>query len=261
MGDIQKTEYHAQNIKVLKGLEAVRKRPGMYIGDTNINGLHHMIYEVVDNSIDEAMAGYCKTITITITDSGSAIIEDDGRGIPVDIHPTENIPAATVVLTVLHAGGKFDKDTYKVSGGLHGVGISVVNALSKKLIMTIYKNNKIYKQEFEKGIPITELQVIGNTKKNGTTIEFIPDPEIMEVTEFDSSILIRRFKEMAYLTHGITIYFKDERDNTNEVFFFEGGLKQFIQDINKKTLISQIITFDAIENVMIWEINVFLFIS
>ncbi len=248
MGDIQKTEYHAQNIKVLKGLEAVRKRPGMYIGDTNINGLHHMIYEVVDNSIDEAMAGYCKTITITITDSGSAIIEDDGRGIPVDIHPTENIPAATVVLTVLHAGGKFDKDTYKVSGGLHGVGISVVNALSKKLIMTIYKNNKIYKQEFEKGIPITELQVIGNTKKNGTTIEFIPDPEIMEVTEFDSSILIRRFKEMAYLTHGITIYFKDERDNTNEVFFFEGGLKQFIQDINKKTLISQIITFDAIEN-------------
>ena len=201
-------EYLADNIKVLKGLEAVRKRPGMYIGDTNTNGLHHMIYEVVDNSIDEAMAGFCKNIKITLTDKGSAIIEDDGRGIPVDMHPTENMPAATVVLTVLHAGGKFDKDTYKVSGGLHGVGVSVVNALSCKLIMTIYKNNKIYKQEFEKGIPTTELEIIGETKKHGTTIEFFPDPEIMEITEFDSNILTRRFKEMAYLTHGIKIRFQ-----------------------------------------------------
>lgn len=241
-------EYLADNIKVLKGLEAVRKRPGMYIGDTSINGLHHMIYEVVDNSIDEAMAGFCKNIKITITDKGSAIIEDDGRGIPVDIHPTENIPAATVVLTVLHAGGKFDKDTYKVSGGLHGVGVSVVNALSCKLIMTIYKNNKIYKQEFEKGNPVTELEIIGETKKHGTTIEFFPDPEIMEIIEFDSNILIRRFKEMAYLTHGIKIRFKDERDNSDILFHFEGGLSQFIEDINKKTLITQILSFEAKEN-------------
>ena len=241
-------EYLADNIKVLKGLEAVRKRPGMYIGDTNTNGLHHMIYEVVDNSIDEAMAGFCKNIKITLTDKGSAIIEDDGRGIPVDMHPTENMPAATVVLTVLHAGGKFDKDTYKVSGGLHGVGVSVVNALSCKLIMTIYKNNKIYKQEFEKGIPTTELEIIGETKKHGTTIEFFPDPEIMEITEFDSNILTRRFKEMAYLTHGIKIRFKDERDGSDTTFHFEGGLSQFIEDINKKTLITQILSFEATEN-------------
>lgn len=241
-------EYLADRIQVLKGLEAVRKRPGMYIGDTNSNGLHHMIYEVVDNSIDEAMAGFCKNIKITLTDKGSAIIEDDGRGIPVDIHPTENIPAATVVLTVLHAGGKFDKDTYKVSGGLHGVGVSVVNALSYKLIMTIYKNNKIYRQEFAKGKPITELEIIGDTKKHGTTIEFFPDPEIMEVTEFDSNILIRRFKEMAYLTHGINIRFKDERDGSDMTFYFEGGLSQFVEDINKKQLITQIISFEAKEN-------------
>ncbi|RDU71960.1 DNA topoisomerase (ATP-hydrolyzing) subunit B [Helicobacter aurati] len=243
-----KPEYLANNIKVLKGLEAVRKRPGMYIGDTNSSGLHHMIYEVVDNSIDEAMAGFCDSITITLTKEGSAIIEDNGRGIPVDMHPTENLPAATVVLTVLHAGGKFDKDTYKVSGGLHGVGVSVVNALSSKLTMTIHKNNKIYKQEFEKGIPTTELEVIGNTKKHGTTIEFFPDSEIMEVTEFHSETLIKRFKEMAYLTHGITITFQDERCNIKEIFSFEGGLKQFIEDINRKPFISQIVNFEASEN-------------
>ncbi|RDU61568.1 DNA topoisomerase (ATP-hydrolyzing) subunit B [Helicobacter sp. MIT 14-3879] len=241
-------EYRADNIKVLKGLEAVRKRPGMYIGDTNSNGLHHMIYEVVDNSIDEAMAGFCKNIYITLTDTGGAIIEDDGRGIPIDIHPTENLPAATVVLTVLHAGGKFDKDTYKVSGGLHGVGVSVVNALSNKLIMTIHKNGKIYQQEFVKGVPTTNLEIIGKSTKHGTTIEFYPDSEIMEVTEFDSSILIKRFKEMAYLTHGITIHFKDERDGTKETFYFEGGLRQFIEDINKKPLISHIIDFKANED-------------
>ena len=244
---MENKDYGASNIKVLKGLEAVRKRPGMYIGDTNINGLHHMIYEVVDNSIDESMAGYCDEIKITLTREGSAIIEDNGRGIPVDIHPTENIPAATVVLTVLHAGGKFDKDTYKVSGGLHGVGVSVVNALSKHLIMTIKKNGNIYRQEFKKGIPVSDLEIIGQTKEQGTTIEFFPDGEVMEVLEFDSEILIKRFKEMAYLNQAITILFKDERDGKEEKFHFENGLNQFVEDINKKPLISPIISFQAIE--------------
>ncbi|TLD94650.1 DNA topoisomerase (ATP-hydrolyzing) subunit B [Helicobacter jaachi] len=244
---MDKKEYQASNIKVLKGLEAVRKRPGMYIGDTNIGGLHHMIYEVVDNSIDEAMAGYCNEISITLTTQGSAIIEDNGRGIPVDIHPTENLPAATLVLTTLHAGGKFDQDTYKVSGGLHGVGVSVVNALSKHLIMTIKKNGHIYRQEFAKGIPQSDLEIIGDTNENGTTIEFIPDGEVMEVLEFDAQILIARFKEMAYLNHNITIHFKDERTQLEEHYHFEGGLSQFIQDINKKPLISSIISFSAFE--------------
>lgn len=238
-------DYGAGNIKVLKGLEAVRKRPGMYIGDTNINGLHHMVYEVVDNSIDEAMAGHCNTISITLTSEGSAIIEDNGRGIPVDMHPTENLPAATVVLTVLHAGGKFDKDTYKVSGGLHGVGVSVVNALSRKLIMTIKRDGNIYRQEFQKGIPTSALEIIGKTKEHGTTIEFFPDGEVMEVLEFDSEILIKRFKEMAYLNHNITISFTDEKTGKREKYHFEGGLKQFVEDINKKPLLSEIISFEV----------------
>lgn len=238
-------DYGAGNIKVLKGLEAVRKRPGMYIGDTNINGLHHMVYEVVDNSIDEAMAGHCNAISITLTSEGSAIIEDNGRGIPVDMHPTENLPAATVVLTVLHAGGKFDKDTYKVSGGLHGVGVSVVNALSRKLIMTIKRDGNIYRQEFEKGIPTTALEIIGKTKEHGTTIEFFPDGEVMEVLEFDSEILIKRFKEMAYLNHNITISFTDEKTGKREKYHFKGGLKQFVEDINKKPLLSEIISFEV----------------
>lgn len=245
---MQNQQYSADNIKVLKGLEAVRKRPGMYIGDTNVNGLHHLIYEVVDNSIDEAMAGHCNTISITLTKEGSAIIEDNGRGIPVDMHPTENLPAATVVLTVLHAGGKFDKDSYKVSGGLHGVGVSVVNALSKKLVMTIHKNGNIYTQEFSCGIPKTGLDIIGTSKKNGTTIEFIPDDEIFEVTVFDREVLARRFKELAYLNRNITIHFKDERDNFNESYHFEGGLRQFVEHLNKKVLVSQVFSFSDNES-------------
>ncbi|MDA3967098.1 DNA topoisomerase (ATP-hydrolyzing) subunit B [Helicobacter sp. WB40] len=241
-------EYAGSSIKVLKGLEAVRKRPGMYIGDTNINGLHHLIYEVVDNSIDEAMAGFCDQIYITLTKEGSAIIKDNGRGIPVDIHPTENIPAATVVLTVLHAGGKFDQDTYKVSGGLHGVGVSVVNALSKSLVMTIHKNDKVYRQTFKQGIPQDELEIIGNCNDSGTTIEFIPDDSIFEVTTFQREILAKRFKELAYLNRQITIHFKDERDDFEEVYHFEGGLNQFIEDLNKKSFISTIISFEGMEN-------------
>ncbi|NLM98821.1 MAG: DNA topoisomerase (ATP-hydrolyzing) subunit B [Campylobacteraceae bacterium] len=228
------TNYGAENIKVLKGLEAVRKRPGMYIGDTNVNGLHHMIYEVVDNSIDEAMAGFCDTINIEITNEGSAIISDNGRGIPTDFHEGENMSAATVVMTVLHAGGKFDKDTYKVSGGLHGVGVSVVNALSQRLTLTIDREKSRYRQEFSKGIPQTDLEVISTTKQSGTTVEFWPDEEIFETIDFEYETLSKRFKELAYLNPKITINFKDSRVGKNESYHFEGGLEQFVLDLNKK---------------------------
>jgi DNA gyrase subunit B len=232
-------EYGASNIKVLKGLEAVRKRPGMYIGDTSIKGLHHLIYEVVDNSIDEAMAGYCDTIKVTLTKEGSAIIEDNGRGIPVAEHPTEKISAATVVLTVLHAGGKFDKDTYKVSGGLHGVGVSVVNALAKDLKLTINRDGSVHEQSFKAGIPQEALAVTGNTKKTGTKIEFWADDSIFtESVTFQKEILMKRFKELAYLNPKITIDFKDERDNTKEKFHFEGGIQQFVEDMNTKEALS-----------------------
>ncbi len=240
-------DYGASNIKVLKGLEAVRKRPGMYIGDTSIKGLHHLIYEVVDNSIDEAMAGHCDTIRVTLTADGSAIIEDNGRGIPVAEHPTEKIPAATVVLTVLHAGGKFDKDTYKVSGGLHGVGVSVVNALAAKLHMTIYRDGKIHEQWFEKGIPQTELEITGDSpRKTGTKIEFWPDSTIFtETVEFKKEILLTRFKELAYLNPRIKIIFKDERDGTNETLHFEGGIAQFVDDLTKKEPLSNTQLFEG----------------
>jgi DNA gyrase subunit B len=240
------SDYGASNIKVLKGLEAVRKRPGMYIGDTSTKGLHHLVYEVVDNSIDEAMAGFCDTIKITLTKSGSAIIEDNGRGIPVAEHPTEKISAATVVLTVLHAGGKFDKDTYKVSGGLHGVGVSVVNALSKELHLTIYREGKIHEQHFKKGIPVGPLEVTGTTRKTGTKIEFWPDEEIFtESVSFQKEILMKRFKELCYLNPRITIEFKDERDATKEKYHFEGGLKQFVEDLNHKTPITSVQFFQG----------------
>ncbi|WP_104760835.1 DNA topoisomerase (ATP-hydrolyzing) subunit B [Helicobacter cetorum] len=243
-------EYQSHSIKVLKGLEGVRKRPGMYIGDTNVGGLHHMVYEVVDNAVDESMAGFCNAINITLTDEGSCIVEDNGRGIPVDIHPTEKIPACTVVLTVLHAGGKFDNDTYKVSGGLHGVGVSVVNALSKRLVMTIKKEGQIYRQEFEKGIPISELEIIGKTrsaKESGTTIEFFPDESVMEVIEFQASILQKRFKEMAYLNDGLKISFKEEKTQLQETYFYEDGLKQFVKDSAKKELLTPIISFKSMD--------------
>lgn len=239
--------YGESNIKVLKGLEAVRKRPGMYIGDTNINGLHHMIYEVVDNSIDEAMAGFCDTIDVELTTEGSCIVSDNGRGIPVGIHPSENIPTLTVVLTVLHAGGKFDKDTYKVSGGLHGVGVSVVNALSKKLIATVEREGEIYRQEFAKGIVTSDFEVIGKSQRSGTTIEFFPDESIFELTEFDYEILAKRFKELAYLNPKITINFKDNRNGRNESFHFEGGISQFVMDMNKKQALTKAISFNVNE--------------
>ena len=248
MENLEQKKYAAGSIKVLKGLEAVRTRPGMYIGDTNINGLHHMIYEVVDNSIDESMAGYCDTIDIELTNEGSAIITDNGRGIPVDIHPTENISAATVVLTVLHAGGKFDKDTYKVSGGLHGVGVSVVNALSKKLVLNIKRDGKLHRQEFAEGIPKNDLEVIKTTNKTGTSIEFWPDDTIFEVTKFDREILTKRFKELAYLNPKITINFKDQRDGFKESYHFEGGLESFVTDMNKSNPVSKAVSFSGGED-------------
>ena len=233
-------EYGASNIKVLKGLEAVRKRPGMYIGDTSVRGLHHLVYEVVDNSIDEAMAGHCDTIKVTLTKDGSVLVEDNGRGIPVSEHPTEKISAATVVLTVLHAGGKFDKNTYKVSGGLHGVGVSVVNALSKSLTLTIARDGEVYEQFFKKGIPQDPIKVIKKSRKSGTKIEFWPDDSIFtETVDFQKEILMKRFKELAYLNPKITIDFKDDRDGTHELFHFEGGLKQFVEDMNTKEPLSQ----------------------
>lgn len=248
MENLEQKKYAAGSIKVLKGLEAVRTRPGMYIGDTNINGLHHMIYEVVDNSIDESMAGYCDTIDIELTNEGSAIITDNGRGIPVDIHPTENISAATVVLTVLHAGGKFDKDTYKVSGGLHGVGVSVVNALSKKLVLNIKRDGKLHRQEFAEGIPQNDLEVIKTTNKTGTSIEFWPDDTIFEITKFDREILAKRFKELAYLNPKITINFKDQRDGFKESYHFEGGLESFVTDMNKSNPVSKAVSFSGGED-------------
>ena len=238
------SNYGAKNIKVLKGLEAVRKRPGMYIGDTAQKGLHHLIYEVVDNAIDEAMAGFCNKIDVKILKDGSAVITDNGRGIPTDIHPTEGISAATVVLTVLHAGGKFDSDTYKVSGGLHGVGVSVVNALSKQLNMTIKREGKIYYQEFHQGIFEKPLEEIGNTNRSGTSIQFWPDETIFkDTTTFKSSILVERFKELAYLNPNITINYENEIDKVKESFHYEGGIKDFVMTLNKENKITSPIYF------------------
>ncbi len=238
--------YGASNIKVLKGLEAVRKRPGMYIGDTGHRGLHHLVYEVIDNSIDEAMAGHCDTISVTLTKEGTCKVSDNGRGIPTDMHPTEGMSAATVVLTVLHAGGKFDKDTYKVSGGLHGVGVSVVNALSSDLKMTIHREKEVFEQNFKCGIPQEALAVVGKTRKTGTTIEFAPDPSIFtETITFEYEYLSKRFKELAYLNPFITIIFKDERTNVEETYHFEGGIAQYVTDMNKKSVIADVYSFSA----------------
>lgn len=227
--------YGAKAIKILEGLEAVRKRPAMYIGSTNIAGLHHLIYEVVDNSVDEALGGYCNHIKIVIHSDGSCSVEDNGRGIPVDIHPTEKISAAQVVLTKLHAGGKFDKDSYKYSGGLHGVGISVVNALSSQLNLKIWKNGKEYIQKYQKGgKPEGPLTISGNTKKQGTYIRFYPDKTIFEHTDFNLETLTSRLRELAFLNKSLKIEITDNRINESRVFFYEGGIASFVKYINTK---------------------------
>ncbi|MDA8402299.1 MAG: DNA topoisomerase (ATP-hydrolyzing) subunit B [Deltaproteobacteria bacterium] len=226
-------EYKSSDIQVLEGLEAVRKLPGMYIGSTGIEGMHHLVYEVVDNSIDEALAGYCKNIFVRININGSITVEDDGRGIPVDIHQPQGVSAAEVVLTVLHAGGKFDKKSYKVSGGLHGVGISVVNALSQKLDMEIYRDGYVYRQSYSKGIPLGRLEKSEKTNKRGTSITFIPDYEIMEYNNFDFDILSNRLRELAFLNAGIRINIIDEINNKSHDFKYDGGIKSFVEYINQ----------------------------
>jgi len=227
--------YTAKDIKVLEGLEAVRKRPGMYIGDTSSRGLHHLVYEILDNSVDEALVGACNRIEIIIDEDNSVTVIDNGRGIPVDIMENYNESALTIVLTKLHAGGKFGGSGYKVSGGLHGVGVSVVNALSERLVAEVKREGKIYKQEFSRGKPITGVEVVGQTNETGTSIHFKPDPEIFEDVRFNSEIIKQRAKEIAYLVQGLTIVFRDERPETKEevVFCFEGGLVDFVRDLNK----------------------------
>ena len=225
--------YNEDSITVLKGLEAVRLRPSMYIGNVAVEGLHHLVYEVVDNSIDEAMAGHCDTINITIYKDNSVSVIDNGRGIPTGIHEAENIPAAEVVLTKLHAGGKFDSDSYKVSGGLHGVGISVVNALSENLDLEIYQNGKIYKQNYSKGDKTCELEIVGDTDKQGTKVHFRPDFSIMEENDYSFEILSRRLRELAFLNSGVRIVIDDERTDEKNDFCYEGGLASFVEYLNR----------------------------
>ena len=244
-------QYDAAQIQVLEGLEAVRKRPGMYIGSTGPKGLHHLVYEIVDNSIDEALAGYCKTIHVTIQSDNSIIVEDDGRGMPVDKHPKMGIPAVEVIHTVLHAGGKFGGGGYKVSGGLHGVGASVVNALSTHMEVEIKRNGKIYKQSYEKGKTVSKLEIIGESRKTGSKTTFWPDPEIFETTVFDFDVLEHRLREMAFLNKGIKIVFKDEREGKkrSETYHYEGGIKEFVTFLNKNKdpLHQDVIYFEIIK--------------
>ncbi|MGL4109923.1 DNA topoisomerase (ATP-hydrolyzing) subunit B [Clostridium sp. LP20] len=228
-----KQNYDESQIQVLEGLEAVRKRPGMYIGSTSSRGLHHLVYEIVDNSIDEALAGYCNKIKVTINEDNSIQVEDDGRGMPVGMHPKMGKPAVEVIMTILHAGGKFGGGGYKVSGGLHGVGASVVNALSEKCIVTVRREGHIWQQEYQKGKVITGLQSIGNSDETGTTVYFKPDADIFEDVEYDFDVLAQRLRELAFLNKGINITLADKREDKVEEFHYEGGIKSFVSYLNR----------------------------
>jgi len=245
----EQQQYNAEQIQVLEGLEPVRKRPGMYIGSTGPRGLHHLVYEIVDNSVDEALAGYCKTINITIQSDDSIMVEDDGRGMPVDNHPKLGVPAVEVIHTVLHAGGKFGGSGYKVSGGLHGVGASVVNALSTKMVVEIKRNGKIYSQTYSRGKVMTPLTVIGEAKKTGSKTTFWPDPDIFEEVDYEFPTLEHRLREMAFLNKGVKITLKDEREGKKKqvIFHYEGGIREFVkhQNQNKVPIHQDIIYFEV----------------
>lgn len=226
-------DYRSDKITVLKGLEAVRKRPAMYIGDVGKRGLHHLVYEVVDNSIDESLAGFCDKILVTIHEDESVSISDNGRGMPVDIHPTEKKPGVEVIMTILHAGGKFDKGSYKVSGGLHGVGVSVVNALSERCRVQVYRNGNIYEQTFEKGLPAKKLEIIGKSRKSGTVVTFHPDTSIFTRVHFDKEVLEERMRELAFLNRNVSITLKDERTGEEATFHYKGGIQEFVSYLNE----------------------------
>ncbi len=228
-----KSSYKAQSIQVLEGLDAVRTRPSMYIGSTDIRGLHHLVYEAVDNAIDEAMAGHCDKIKVVLKHDGSVVVEDNGRGIPVDLHPELKKPAVEVVMTTLHSGGKFDKDSYQVSGGLHGVGISVVNALSEWLIVEVKRDGKVYRQKYENGKTSSELETIGDSNESGTKINFFPSKETFSEIEFKYDILANRLRELAFLNKSVKIIIEDEIKNKKEEFFYEGGIKSFVEFLNR----------------------------